>query len=382
MTPAAGGLVLVVASLLTLGVVMVTSAGVTIDQDQPLTIQSVLLGRPAAHAGIAFAAMLIATAVPVWRLRQARWVPLVAIGVVVLLLAVYIPGLGREVNGARRWLDLRITSFQPSEAAKWLMPLLVVWYATRRPERMGRFVPGLLVPLSFVGLICGLIALEDLGTAVLIGLVALAVLLAAGARPVQVAALVPVGIAGLGAAIVTSPYRLDRLRAFLDPASDPQGIGYHLLHSLATVSGGGLLGRGLGNGIQKFGYLPEATTDFIFAIICEELGIVGAATVIGLFGALAWLGWSIVSRLEDPFDRLLGLGILLTVVTQALVNLMVVTGMAPTKGIALPLVSAGGTGWVFTAAALGLVVALGRAVPETPTADEFTGAPRPLLRGS
>jgi cell division protein FtsW len=191
----------------------------------------------------------------------------------------------------------------------------------------------------------------------------------------HVALLAPVPIAGLAAAILTSPYRLDRVRAFLDPYQDPQGIGYHLLHSLGTISGGGLLGRGLGNGVQKFGYLPEDTTDFIFAIVCEELGLLGASAVIALFGLLMWCGWAIVGRLEHPFDRLAALGITLTVGLQALLNLAVVTGLAPTKGIALPLISAGGTGWVLTAFSLGLVISLGRTQSRTAARPAKTGTP-------
>ncbi|MHC4218507.1 MAG: FtsW/RodA/SpoVE family cell cycle protein, partial [Planctomycetota bacterium] len=157
------------------------------------------------------------------------------------------------------------------------------------------------------------------------------------------------------------------LRAWWDPYRDPQGIGYHVIQSMTTVAGGGLAGRGLGNGVQKFGYLPEDTTDFIFAVVCEEMGLVGATVVVGLFGGLLLCGWAIIRRTSDPFCRLLGLGILLTVGLQTLINLAVVTGWAPTKGIALPLVSAGGTGWVLTAFSLGLLVSIGR---EADQADE------------
>ena len=380
MSPAPGGLVLIVASLLTLGVVMVASAGLTIESAEPVTLQSVLLGRHAVHAGLALAALLVGALLPVARLRRARWVPWLGAVCVVLLLCVYVPGLGREVNGARRWLDLGFLSFQPSEAAKWTMPLLLAWYAARRPQAMERFVPGFALPIGLVGLVCGVIALEDLGTAVLIGAVSVAVLVAAGARVLHAALLAPAGLAAIAAAIVASPYRVDRLRAFIDPGQDPQGIGYHLLHSLGAVAGGGILGRGLGNGIQKFGYLPEDTTDFIFAIICEELGLVGAGAVVGLFGALVACGWAIVRRLDDPFDRLLGLGIVLTVGVQALGNLAVVTGLAPTKGIALPLVSAGGTGWVLTAFSLGLLLALDRGRPHQRTGLRAAPATPRLLR--
>jgi cell division protein FtsW len=283
---------------------------------------------------------------------------------VLLLLAVHLPVIGREVNGARRWIDLGVTSFQPSELAKWGMPLVLAAYAARRAAVMGRFVPGLVVPMALVAVVCGLIVTEDLGTAVLIGMVAGVLLLAAGAKLWHAAVLAAPAALGLVAAVVSSPYRLDRVRAWWNPYQDPQGIGYHVIQSMATVAGGGPAGRGLGNGVQKFGYLPEDTTDFIFAVICEEMGLVGAMVVVSLLGGLLLCGWSIIRRTEDPFRRLLGLGILLTLGLQTLINMAVVTGIAPTKGIALPLVSAGGTGWVLTAFSLGLLVSIGREAQE------------------
>jgi cell division protein FtsW len=160
---------------------------------------------------------------------------------------------------------------------------------------------------------------------------------------------------------------MNRVKAFFDPYQDPQGIGYHILQSMGAISGGGFAGRGLGNSIQKFGYLPEDTTDFIFAIICEEMGVVGAAVVISLYACLLWCGFSIVRRVEHPFQRLLGLGILLAVGLQAFINIAVVTGSAPTKGIALPLLSSGGTGWVLTAFCVGLVISMDRELAKKDT---------------
>ncbi|MHC4127170.1 MAG: FtsW/RodA/SpoVE family cell cycle protein [Planctomycetota bacterium] len=374
MLRAGHGIVLIVCALLAIGVVMVTSAGLTIDADRSVSLPQILLGRPALLAALAVGALLVGSRVPVQRLRDLRVpalrlgrvqtptspMPWIAAAMVILLLAVYVPGIGREVNGARRWIDLGFTTFQPSEFAKWGMLVVLAAYAARRAEVMGRLVPGLLVPMTLVALVCGLIITEDLGTAVLIGTVSATVLLAAGARLWHATLLSVPAVLVLVAATVSSPYRLDRWRAWLDPYQDPQGIGYHVIQSMTTVAGGGLAGRGLGNGVQKFGYLPEDTTDFIFAVICEEMGLVGATVVVSLFGGLLLCGWSIIRRCDDPFRRLLGLGILLTLGLQALINMAVVTGLAPTKGIALPLVSAGGTGWVLTAFSLGLLVSMGR----------------------
>ncbi len=368
------GLIVVVVALLTLGFVMISSAGLTVDAATPTTLPGILNSKPAIFAALATVIMLLASRVPVSALYARRglaspmpWIALVSVG---LLLVVHVPGVGREVNGARRWIDLGPFGFQPSEIAKWGVLFVIAWYCTRRAGAMGRFASGFLAPVVLIGIVCALIATEDLGTAVLVGAVSIAMLVAAGARLRHAALLVPVGVAGFVAAVFASPYRIDRLRAFLDPYQDPQGIGYHVLQSMAAISGGGLPGRGLGNGVQKFGYLPEDTTDFIFAIVCEELGVFGAGLVVCLYATLLFCALAIVRRTATPFGRILGLGILLTIGLQALMNLLVVTGLAPTKGIALPLVSAGGTGWCLTAMAVGILVAIEREERGTAPVEE------------
>lgn len=361
MLRAGHGLMLLTAALLSIGVIMVNSAGLTVGAAEPVSLAGILLGRTSILAGLAMTMMLIASRLPVGRFYRgssASPVPWIVLGVVLLLLAVYLPGIGREVNGAHRWLNLGPLSFQPSEVAKWAMVVVLAWYTARHVAVMGELNRGLIRPILLVALVCGLIATEDLGTAVLVGGVSVCVLVAAGARLGYVALLAGPGMAALAAAVLTSPYRIDRVRAFLDPWQDPQGIGYHVIQSMVAVAGGGVAGRGLGNSVQKFGYLPEDTTDFIFAIISEEMGLVGVAVVVCLYGAVLLCGLSIVQRVEHPFGKLLGLGILLTIGFQSLVNMMVVTGLAPTKGIALPLISAGGTGWVLTAFCVGLLAAM------------------------
>ena len=176
------------------------------------------------------------------------------------------------------------------------------------------------------------------------------------------------------AAIAVEPYRLKRLQIFLDPWADPEGKGYHVIQSMAAIHGGGIGGRGLGNGIQKFGYLPEDTTDFIFSIITEEFGLLGTTLLVGLFITLLWAGWRIVTSQVRPERQLLALGIVAMISLQTLMNLLVVTGLAPTKGIALPLVSSGGTGWVMTAFMLGV---LARLDPTAPAAAALPNEPIP-----
>ena len=353
--------------LLGLAVVMVNSAGLAVGGGG-VTAETLLWGRPTLYALIALAAMLIAARLDVRKLYaggKLRSVTIwVLVGAAALCGLALVPGFGKNVNGASRWLNIGPSSigfsFQPSELAKWAMVLALAWWGARKGAAMGGFWRGLLPGLVALGVVCGLIVLEDLGTAVLIGAVGVVMLIAAGAKLWHVGMLAPAAVAGVVGLIWTSPYRMNRLMAFADPWADPLGVGYHPIQSMVAVSGGELTGRGLGNGLQKFGYLPEDTTDFVFAIICEELGLAGAALVIGLYLAMMFVGLSVVKECRHPFGRLLGLGVLATVGIQAVINIAVVTVVMPTKGIALTLVSAGGTGWVMCAVMVGLLAAVDR----------------------
>lgn len=250
---------------------------------------------------------------------------------------------------------------QPSEIAKWGMIVLVAWYAVRRSDVLHRFRTGLLPALLLTGMLTAVVIKEDLGTGVLILCMATVVLIGAGARVWHFLAMAPVALAGLTLAVIVEPYRMKRLATFADPYVDAEGAGYHIIQSTVAIANGHGTGRGLGFGLQKFGYLPEDRTDFLFAIICEETGIVGATVIISLYVLLLVAGYRIVTRQSQPLLKLVGLGILATVGIQTIINLLVVTGLAPTKGIALPLLSSGGTGWILTAASLGVLVAMDRA---------------------
>ena len=365
--------VLIVATaLLALGAVAVQSAGMTVTQSG--TVADLATNRTTLLAIAAVAALLLGRSIPVaW--TTSRTVAVTSIVVAGVLLAfVLVPGIGSKVNGARRWINFGPIGFQPSELAKWALLLFLAWYGATRVRHMGQFRRGLLPALAVVGLLCGLILLEDLGTAVLIGTVATIMLIAAGARLKHMIMLAVPAAAALLAAIAVEPYRLKRLQIFLDPWADPEGKGYHVIQSMAAIHGGGIGGRGLGNGIQKFGYLPEDTTDFIFSIITEEFGLLGTTLLVGLFITLLWAGWRIVTSQVRPERQLLALGIVAMISLQTLMNLLVVTGLAPTKGIALPLVSSGGTGWVMTAFMLGV---LARLDPTAPAAAALPNEPIP-----
>ena len=378
-------IVLATVSLLTIGVLMVTSASMSLD-DPPMTLDVVLHAKPVRALGLALLALAIGAVVPVGLLirgadRIARtsptrvaWAVLILMGGMLLLAAIspYIPGLGHEANQSRRWVRLPGVpfTFQPSEIVKWgMIPMLaiVLWLRQDAVSTRLRSALPLLAACAFLTVP---VALEDLGTGALLAVVAGAMLVSAG---VQWWKLAPLGLAALAggvALILAEPYRMQRIRTFLDPFQDPQGAGYHVIQSMATISAGQGVGRGLGMGVQKFGYLPEDQTDFVFAVIAEELGLAGVALVLFLYLALLWAGLAVVRRQQHLALKLTALGIITTLGVQTAINLLVVTGWAPTKGIPLPLISAGGTAWVMTSASLGLLVAIDRAGADDSADDD------------
>lgn len=349
-----------------MGVVMVHSAGARVGGSADLAPRGMLGSRHALYALAALAAMFAASHLDVRQFQRLRswrnplwWLLALSLGMVV---AAQFTPLGRSAHGARRWLYMGPRhwniSFQPSELVKWIMVIAIAWWCARRQGAMRRLFGGLMPPLVLVAGACGLIMMEDLGTGVLIATVAVLCLLAGGARSAHVSLFIPPAVGAVGLLIWMAPFRMARLLAFVDPWRDPEGTGYHPIQSMLAIAGGGLAGRGLGNGVQKLGYLPEDKTDFLFAVICEELGLPGAALVVGLVLVVIWTGLGIIRDCNDPFARLLALGVLFTFGLQSLLNLAVVSVMVPTKGIALPLLSSGGTGWILTAFSLGLVASL------------------------
>jgi cell division protein FtsW len=364
---------LTVLALLGFGVVMVSSAGMSVGATSAdgVTFGSIAFSRHTAYLALALAAMAVGAALPAHRLGDSArlnwWVPLLWPASLAALATVYLPVFGHEVNGAARWVRLPGgLTIQPSELAKWATPLVLAWYGWRHAAIMHRFWRGLLPALVILGTVSAAVVVEDLGTGALIAGVGVLVLVAAGARLWHLVLLSPLGLVAVIAAIVSNPYRLTRLRTYLDPFADPEGAGYHIIQSLSAIAGGGVTGRGLGFGLQKFGYLPEDRTDFLFAIVCEELGVVGAAVALCLYAALILGCATITRRQRNLLPKLFGVGVTATIGFQALMNVMVVTGLAPTKGIALPLMSAGGTGWVLTAFSLGLMASLDRGTPDEP----------------
>jgi cell division protein FtsW len=358
-------LALCVLGLLMLGVVMVQSAAMNVTGDikWQWTQRGMWHAIYTLFAIVAFYFVgridyvkLVPAGAPVWR-RPIMWMVLAA---VVLCAAVLVPGVGIEKNGARRWLPLLFIQVQPSELAKWAVVLFLAWWLTDPRVNPRNFWRGFVPSLIPVGLLCLLVVIQDLGTAALIALCALTMLAASRIKWWHLAIFIPPVLGAAAFFVMHKEYRWRRMTAFLDPWATPQGEGYHMIQSLLSFSTGGLWGRGLGNGIQKLGYLPEDTTDFIFAVICEELGLFGAMLTITLYFGLLYVAYNTIRQKRDSFGQMLAFGVASMVGLQAAINIAVATVSVPTKGLSLPLVSAGGSGLVITCAALGLLRSITR----------------------
>lgn len=347
-----------IAALLLLGAVMVYSSGAVkgyIQYDDPYHyLKAELL-----WIGLGLAAMVAAMRIDLSLLRRFA-MPALCLAIV-LLIMVKIPGIGRKVNGADRWIGLGFMSFQPSEVIKLSMVLVMSHLLALNPHKIKLFRQGVLPILGLLGLIAGLIMLQpDLGTTLVVAGTTFCMLIAAGARTSHMMALGGAGLAMVVAAIAAAPYRMNRIFAFLNPWDDPSGKGYQTIQALLALGPGGLFGLGLGQSRQKFLYLPENHTDFIFAMIGEELGFIGATLVILLFFLFAWRGFRTAMTAPDPFSGLLAVGITSVISIQAMINMGVVSGVLPVTGITLPFLSYGGTSLVFTLLAVGVLINISR----------------------
>jgi cell division protein FtsW len=362
-------IIAIAAGLMGIGAVMTVSAAAA-NTDKPI-LGWAFWGYPAMRQLVFVAGglvgMITAARIPyrIWSARQGLFAKILMATAAVLAVAVLIPGIGVEVNGARRWLQLGPQSmgirFQPSEMMKISLPIfLASWMAVCCDIR--RFRRGFLPTVALVGLCVAAVGIEDFGTAALIAAVSGAMLLFAGIRWWHTLLVTLPGVAGFALLLIQSPNRVARITTFLDIWKEPEGSGYQVIQSLCTIASGGWAGQGLGQGFVK-GYLPEARNDFIFAVICEELGMIGACAVIALLIALMWQGRKTMLMTRDPMGRLLAFGIILTLGLQAAMNIAVVTVSVPTKGISLPLVSAGGSGAIFLGALTGVLANIARTGP-------------------
>jgi cell division protein FtsW len=304
-------------------------------------------------------ACLLLARVPSERYRQAAYPVLIT--VLVALVLVLIPGIGLARGGARRWLHLGPLNIQPSELAKFALVLYLAHSLAKKGERVRSFKVGIIPHCLVVAVIAGLVLLEpDFGTAALAGGLLVSMLFAGGARVCHLAVPALAALPLVVWQVMKAGYRMKRITAFLDPSLDPRGIGYQLTQSFIAFGSGGVWGAGLGESRQKLFYLPEAHTDFIFSVIGEELGLAGALLVIALFAVVAVRGFRIALRHADPFSSLLAFGVTLSLVLQGVVNMGVVLGCLPTKGLALPFLSYGGSAMIAVLAQTGVLLALAR----------------------
>jgi len=283
---------------------------------------------------------------------------------ILLLVLVLIPGIGVVKNFSRRWLEIAIgpakVSFQPSEMAKWAIVFFFAAFLDKYRDNIKDYFRAFLPLCLVAGLVVGLIVTQDFGSAALIAFLACLMLILGNAKWWHFLTPMPIVIPAFLMAILTSPTRINRITSFWNSFTDPASLSYQARQSLIAISTGGMSGKGFGLGVSKYGHLPEDTTDFIFAIIAEELGFIGAGSVILLFAILLILGIILVRRCPSQFGQLLASGIVLTITVQAAINIGVVTVVLPTKGIPLPFISAGGTSMLLTAAMVGVLLNIAR----------------------
>jgi cell division protein FtsW len=350
-------MLLLVSAILLLGLVMVTSASITVaahESGEPFAYlhkQLVLLA-----AGMVLAAVVFV--IPIAVVERFAMPLLIAAGV--LLVLVLIPGLGHVVNGSRRWLRLPGLNFQVSEAARVLALIYIAHYCVRFETALRSGWQGLARPLALLALFALLLVLEpDLGAATVLFATGFGVLFIAGAQLRWVLVTVLGAGAAMSMLVMFSGYRMRRFTAFLDPWADPFNSGFQLTQSLIAIGRGEWFGVGLGASVQKLFYLPEAHNDFLFAVLAEELGLVGVVATLGLFLALAWRVFALARRANDAgmkFHAYLAAGFALWLLVQAFVNIGVNMGVLPTKGLTLPLMSYGRSSLIVALAWLGLIV--------------------------
>ncbi|MFC1807196.1 putative lipid II flippase FtsW [Candidatus Omnitrophota bacterium] len=278
-----------------------------------------------------------------------------------LLVAVFIPGIGKAAGGARRWISLGPISFQPSEIAKLALVFYTADVLARKQSDIGNFLHGFL-PLMLILSFCVLLILlePDLGTAVALTVLILILAFVAGVEIKHLFYVIMPGIVAFLGLILIKPYRIKRVTAFLNPWKDPRGSGFQIIQSFIALGSGGLLGVGLGHSRQKLFYLPEAHTDFIFSVIGEELGLLGTLGVVALFVTFMWLGFRIAYSARDLYGQFLAFGLVTMIILQVLINIAAVTGTIPTKGLPLPFISYGGTSLVYSMASVGILLNIAR----------------------
>jgi cell division protein FtsW len=349
-------LLVAVLGLVGFGLVMVYSSSAITAQDK-MGDSFFFLKRQAIAAALGLFGMAVAMKVGYRRMARLAY-PLLLVAVV-MLVAVLIPGLGTTVGGAKRWLRVPGISIQPAEVAKVAWVVYLAYSLAKKREKVKSFSIGFVPHLGLAGVLVVLCMLEpDFGSSVALLFLMFVMLFAAGARLSYIVGMVLAAIPFAYVAVASSPYRMKRITAFLDPWANRQGSGYQVAESLMSIGSGGLSGLGLGDGRQKLFFLPEAHTDFIFAIIGEELGLLGVAFLIGLYVIVIWRGLRAALNASEAFGTYLGLGIVALIAFQAITNMAVAMGVVPTKGLTLPFISYGGSSLIMLMSAAGLLLSI------------------------
>ena len=349
-------LLFAVLALVGIGIVMVYSTSAIIAGDR-FGDPYYFLKRQALYAAVGFVLMIVMMFLPYEILKRFAYPILVSS--VFLLIAVLIPGIGHRTGGAMRWLKIQSFSFQPSEFAKLGMVIFLAYLLAKKEEKIRSFSFGFLPPVLLSGLVIALVMKEpDFGAAFFLTVMVFLLLFVGGARVIYIASAFLIAIPVAYALLMNVGYRYKRLMSFIRPWEDPSGTSFQIIQSFLSFGSGGLFGLGLGEGRQKLFFLPAPHTDFIFSVIGEELGLVGATVVVLLFFILTLRGIQIGLSLEDRFGVYLALGITLMISLQAVINMGVVLGLLPTKGLTLPFISYGGTSLIANMAGVGILFQL------------------------
>ncbi|VGO11510.1 putative peptidoglycan glycosyltransferase FtsW [Pontiella desulfatans] len=351
----------IVLILVTLGVLVLASASSAKYDDASYFVKRQLIWLAFAFIAAAVAARFD------YRAYQKLAIPIAAFSVLLLIL-VRIPGIGSYINGSWRWIRIGPITIQPSEISKVAVILLFSWWLARNQRRIDELKRGIVVPFVLLGCFALPIIVEpDFGTTMLVSTVAVSMMFLGGVSIAPLLIIGAIGLLGVGVLIFQNPERMSRILAFLDPQKYEKDKAWQLINSLRAFAGGDVGGVGFGNSMQKYNYLPEAHTDFIFPIIGEELGLVASLLVIVMYVVLFVLGLRIALNARDDFGRLLAFGITLMITIQALINFAVVTGCVPTKGLALPFISYGGSSLVISGVMIGILVNVAHSSMKSPS---------------
>ncbi len=344
-----------VTALLALGMVMLFSASTEKPEANYLVMQPI-------WCSVGLMTCFLAAAGDYRWLKKFGWLPWIFFGATIgLLVLVVVPGIGYTANGATRWLKLGRFTLQPSEVAKLALILMLAWYGDRYQRQMPTFLKGLVFPGFFIAPVLALVFVEpDVGTTVLLGAVSGVMLFVAGTRLRFLAPPVLLGLAALVVFILHNPMRLKRIMAFLYPEQNKEAVGYQTYQAMVAIGSGGVTGVGLGDGRQKLGVIPEHHTDFIFSVIGEELGLIATLLVVLAFVAILICGLYIAWRASDTFGMLISTGITFLMGLQAAINIGVVTGSLPNKGLSLPFISYGGSNLVIMLGCVGILINVAR----------------------